>query len=469
MRSLLPKALIARIGVIVVGVILLIQLLALGVFLWSEAHDSGRLLAFSIRHRMAAALLLVESSSPQDRGLIVFAVNSPTLGMAVFEDAPFEEGERGRSIRRFTRALTSPGSPFRGREVRLRTVDQERHVQIAPRRIPRDIPDLERTGSPTAPPDLLPSQRKIEIATMLRDGTWVLFRLPAEEPSIWWAARMVLWIGATFLILSLLAFLALRRLARPLRELASHAERLGTDLETPPFPETGPSEVLAAARAFNLMQQRLKRHLNDRTIMLAALSHDLRTMLTRLRLRAEFIEDDEQRQKAARDLDDMHIMLETSLDFARGEALREAMISTDLAALVRTALDDLGDQGHEVSYHGPDHLVLRCRPVALRRALDNLLQNALAYGDVAEVTMIERAASIAIEIGDRGPGIPAEERERVFDPFYRLEVSRSRDTGGAGLGLAVARSIVRGHGGEIVLEDRAGGGLLVRLTLPAAP
>ncbi len=456
----LPKGFGARVGVILIGVILTVQLAALGVFLWREADAGSRLFQFSSGHRMAAALRLIEASPPLERRLAVLAVNSPTLGVSIYSDPPFESSEQGDFSRRVLRAIGRQQSPFRGREIRIRLNDEERGPERL--RLLRKTRGLE----PGEAPDLLPSRRKLEIATRLDDGQWLVFRIPAEATSLRWAAQLVLWIGVSFAALSLLAFLAIRRMARPLRELATHAERLGTNLETPPMKEGGPSEVVAAAHAFNLMQSRLKRYLDDRTRMLAALSHDLRTMITRLKLRAEFIDDRDQQAKAIRDLDDMQTMLETSLTFARDEARSEALAATDIAALVRAALDDLNDQGHVTDYSGPEHLVHACRPVALRRALDNLLLNAVTYGGNAEVQLRKREGDIILEIADRGPGIPKSERDKVFDPFYRLESSRSRETGGTGLGLSVAQSIVRSHGGEITLDERTGGGLLARVTLP---
>ena len=200
--------------------------------------------------------------------------------------------------------------------------------------------------------------------------------------------------------------------------------------------------------------------------MLAAVSHDLKTMLTRLRLRAEFIEDGEQKEKAAADLDEMQAMLEATLSFARDDAADERPVPVDLAAMLQSLTADLADAGRAASYDGPDRLALRGRPVALRRVFENLLDNALRYGGEAGVSLRQAEGRVEARIDDRGPGIPASLRERVFDPFFRLESSRSRDTGGSGLGLAVVRAIVQRHDGDIALEDRPGGGLRVRVALP---
>ncbi len=228
----------------------------------------------------------------------------------------------------------------------------------------------------------------------------------------------------------------------------------------------GPTEIREAADAFNQMQRRIRRFVEDRTRMLAAVSHDLRTMLTRFRLRAEYIDDDEQRAKALADLAEMQAMLDATLSFARDDASAEPRTSVDLSSLLQTLCDDLADAGQPVAYDGPHRVTLACRPAALGRALANLIDNAVKYGGEAEVGMSDGADEVVIRIADRGPGIADSDREKVFAPFFRIEESRSRETGGTGLGLALARNIVRGHGGDITLEDREGGGLVAHVALP---
>lgn len=214
------------------------------------------------------------------------------------------------------------------------------------------------------------------------------------------------------------------------------------------------------------MQARITRLVADRTLMLAAVAHDLRSALTRLRLRVELIEEEAQRDRAVADLEAMEQMLDETLAFARDEAADEGREPTDLAALLQTLVSDVSDAGGQAVYEGPDRLTALVRPVGIRRALTNLIDNAVRYGGRAEVRLQAEPRRIEIIIDDRGPGIPPERRDDVFRPFLRLEPSRSRATGGSGLGLAVARSIVRRHGGEIGLEDRPGGGLRVRVGLP---
>ncbi|MEJ2122144.1 MAG: ATP-binding protein [Alphaproteobacteria bacterium] len=300
----------------------------------------------------------------------------------------------------------------------------------------------------------------------LTDGSWLSFSVPERmhgppRPGTFLATIAVIALGAIGL-----AVLVSRRVTRPLRRFSAAAARLGTDVDAPPMDEAGPSEIREAAEAFNQMQRRIRRFVEDRTRMLAAISHDLRTMLTRFQLRADYIEDNEQRAKAVEDIARMREMLDATLSLARDDAAAEPTTAVDLSSLLQTLCDDLADAGHTVAYAGPDRVTLAGRPVALGRAVANLIDNAVKYGGEAEVHLEERTADVVITVADRGPGIPAGQREQVFAPFFRLEQSRSRETGGTGLGLALARNIVRGHGGDITLEDREGGGLVARVVLP---
>lgn len=278
---------------------------------------------------------------------------------------------------------------------------------------------------------------------------------------------MYFWLGLAALLVAVVLVWGAHRMTRPLTAFAEAAARLGLDTEPPALPEHGSRELRQATRAFNRMTARIRRLVDDRTLLLAAVPHDLRTMLTRLRLRAEFIEDREQREMAAADLDEMNAMLDATLAFARDEAADERPVPVDLAALLRTLVEDLAGAGRPASCDGPRRLAVSGRPVALRRLVENLLDNALRYGGEARAALQRLdEGRVEILVDDRGPGIPEALRERVFDPFFRVDGSRSRETGGSGLGLAVVRAIVQRHGGTIRLEDRPGGGLRVRVILP---
>ncbi|UZR27783.1 ATP-binding protein [Methylococcus mesophilus] len=308
-----------------------------------------------------------------------------------------------------------------------------------------------------------------EVWVGLSDRTWLRFVIGGEEIGGLWPLRLAVSAGLMLIGIAALGVWAARKVTAPLGRFALAAERLGANVDAPPLREQGPGEIRQAAKAFNGMQARIRRLIDDRTLMLAALSHDLRTALTRLRFRTEFITDPEQRSKADIDLDQMQAMLQSALTFARDDAASEPTTRIDLAMLLQSLCDDLQDAGKTISYAGPVHLNYQGRPVSLRRAFVNLLDNALAYGREVEVTLGESGEAVEITVCDRGPGIPAAMREQVFVPFFRLEASRNRETGGVGLGLTVARTVVRRHGGEIILDDRPGGGLLVHIQLPLAP
>ncbi|MDQ4060613.1 MAG: ATP-binding protein, partial [Pseudomonadota bacterium] len=260
--------------------------------------------------------------------------------------------------------------------------------------------------------------------------------------------------------------LAVRRMARPMRRLAEAADRLGRGEAVEALPEDGPEETRRANIAFNRMRERLDRYVRDRTAMLAAVAHDLRTPITTLRLRAEFIDDEETRARILETLGEMQAMAEASLALARGDAAGEPTRPVDLAALVESVVEDVAELGHAIGFEPTPSIVLPCRSLALRRALRNLLENAAVYAGSARVRLEHDPEEVRIVVEDDGPGIPEADLERVFEPFVRLETSRSRETGGVGLGLAIARSTVRSHGGDIKLANRPEGGLRAEIGLP---
>jgi len=276
---------------------------------------------------------------------------------------------------------------------------------------------------------------------------------------------------STYLILFLisigvLAAIVARMAMRPLKHLAQAATELGNDIERPPLPERGAREIRQAAAAFNAMQSRIRMHIRQRSHILAAITHDLQTPLTRLRLRLEKVEDTELREKLIRDLSSMQGMVREGLDLARSMDSGEPMQKLDLDSLIDSVCADAVDAGQDVTAEGSTHAALMARPIALRRCLTNLIDNACKYGGFARVSAAREGDSLLIRIRDGGPGLPDTELEKVFEPFYRLETSRSRDTGGTGLGLTIARNIAEQHGGRIQLANPTNGGLEVVLILP---
>ncbi|MDA1098586.1 MAG: ATP-binding protein [Proteobacteria bacterium] len=305
------------------------------------------------------------------------------------------------------------------------------------------------------------------VSLLLRDGSWLNFVAPVESPEPFWSFRFALSMLVMLLAVGALSTLVAYHLTRPFGAFARAAHRLGTDVKAPPIPESGPAEMRHAIRAFNEMQKRIQRFVEDRTQMLAAISHDLGTPITRLRLRAELVEDEEQQSKVLSDLDDMEKMVSSALSFARDEADGEPHAMVDLRTLLQRVCNDMADAGHTIRLDiGDDAVPYGCRPAALRRAFTNLIDNAIKYGCQAHVSLSDGQDGVLVRIDDNGPGIPEKLQEDAFRPFHRLEASRSRETGGTGLGLTVARTILRAHGGDITLTNRSEGGLRVEVRLP---
>ena len=302
----------------------------------------------------------------------------------------------------------------------------------------------------------------------LGHGPWLNVAVGPRPGAPAWGAAFVAVFLLSALGIAAVAVIMGRRIARPMRRLAAAAGRLGRGEAVEDLSEVGPAETRDTVRAFNLMRERLDRYVRDRTAMLAAVSHDLKTPITSLRLHAEFVEDKETQARILAALDEMQRMTEDALAFIREDMQREETRTVDLHALLDSVAADLAELGHDIAVADTDRVLVACRASALRRALRNLMENAAAYGGRATARIERDDEAIRIVVEDEGPGIPERDLERVFEPFVRLEASRNRETGGSGLGLAIARSIVRGHGGDIRLANRADGGLRATVALPQA-
>lgn len=309
---------------------------------------------------------------------------------------------------------------------------------------------------------------KYAMAIALSDGSWVGFDTTQRSWGISRKARIFL--TTLFILLSsgIVAGVASRLLARPIQRFAGAAEKFGTESRAKLLKLSGPLEIREAAAAFNAMQDRIQQLVDSRTEMLTAISHDLRAPLTRMRMRGEFIDDPEQQRRLFRDVDEMQAMVQASLAFFRLDGQEEEPTWFELGELINTVLDDFRDLGQTVDFPEQQQLAYLGRPFALKRVLTNLVDNAVKYGASALVTLHTRERQIVITIDDAGPGAPPELLPKLFQPFYRMEPSRNRATGGFGLGLASARSIVRSHGGELTLENRQPHGLRATVTLPFA-
>ncbi|NWC91472.1 MULTISPECIES: ATP-binding protein [unclassified Pseudomonas] len=300
----------------------------------------------------------------------------------------------------------------------------------------------------------------------LTDHSWLTLNASSRSWGLPEGLRSLVVLVLVLLSTALVTWVATRRLARPLQDFAQGVRRFGADFRAPPIEPVGPHEIRQAILAFNGMQAQLQHFIQDRTQMLAAISHDLRAPLTRLRLRGEFIEDADQQHRLFRDVDEMQAMISTALEFFRDDARLEQATQLDLAELLQTLIDDYRDQAIDITFNGPQRLVYFGRPLGLKRVMTNLLDNAIHYGLAPEVELQQSPGRVTVRVLDRGPGIPVEQHEQVFLPFFRLEGSRNKSTGGVGLGLSTARAIVLEHGGTLTLENRPCGGLAAVVVLP---
>jgi signal transduction histidine kinase len=450
MIRFLPQSLIGRtLAILLIG-LAVSHLANFAIFAWNRAEAIKSIGGHQLAERIAAAALGIEEIPPTDRPYLLRSLSAPGLRLNWSSDA-----------------LPGLGEPH---GAALIVVDEIRAHMGRPASVlasvgPRDFwgrGDMHRMMR-----NLDPSEEKwLKIAVGLKDGSWLIAQSPFDFESRIGRPNFLFPFLSVSLIALALTLWAAMRATRPLAIFARAAQRLGTDIDAPPLDENGPSEVQRAAKAFNEMQERLKRFVGDRTRMLAAISHDLRTPITRMRLRAEFIEDEETRAKMEADLAEMEAMISAALGFARNEASDEPRGPLDLSALLKQIVEDVREAGGDAHYEGPPSAPFTGAPTALKRAFANLAENAVKYGDQVKITLSDLGSRIDIFFDDGGPGIPEAEHENVFRPFHRLEGSRSRETGGVGLGLAVARSILRAHGGDIALENRPEGGLRAKATLP---
>jgi signal transduction histidine kinase len=450
-RRLLPDSVASRTAITVVLALILAQVVSALIYFTDRGAGPPVHNMRVLSERVAAIVALVESTAPGERNRVVKALDDPVLGVAWRPDPPRPPSKRSVPLELLRHRLAmAMGDP-----------DHRRPIWV----------DLRFDHPPITPPQgmEIPELRPhadLRIVVGLSDDTSLLFTTGDPPDGPFRLIRFALWMVGVVVVVAVLSWWASRRLTAPLARFAAAAERLGVEPDAPALKEDGPRELRAATQAFNTMQERLQRFVADRTQMVAAMSHDLRTPLTRLRLRAELVDDEDMQRRMLADLSDMQAMIDATLAFARDDAKREPRGPLDLAALLQSLCDDRVDAGLDADFEGPRHVTVLGRPVALRRAYANLIDNAIAYGGKAMVTLTATADGATVTVCDDGPGIPPHQLEKVFQPFYRVEGSRSRDTGGVGLGLSTARTILCGHGGDVTLANRPEGGLRATAFLP---
>jgi signal transduction histidine kinase len=364
-------------------------------------------------------------------------------------------------------AAVSPASA--SLEAAPRSEDQRAQGTISAH-LQRAVAILRPDSTGSVPPGIVYDQTRplvpYMLAVQLHDGSWLVFSVAKRTWGMPWANRWAIWLCFLAVSITVVTAFAARQFARPIEQLASAVRQFALNPRAPPIAETGPRELQQVIKTFNAMQAQIQKFVAYRTMMLAAISHDLRTPLTRMRLRGEFIEDQDQQARLFRDVDEMQSMVDEALAFFRDDATAEETTSFDLAHVLLTIANDYADQDVHIGYAGPAHAVYRGRPFALKRAFTNLIDNAAKYGRTPEIELCCEEMALGVAIRDRGPGIPPDALDSVFRPYYRVDKSRNRTTGGVGLGLTVAQAIIQGHGGEIVLKNRPDGGLEARIILP---
>lgn len=335
----------------------------------------------------------------------------------------------------------------------------------------RHAPSLARLNRTLGPDIRVVPLAGERVGVTMADGQkFSVSELSERRPRPFLGSPVFLTFLFAVITLTLLGLWAARVLAEPLSSFAKTAEEFSLSGTSTPLPERGPEEIRAVARALNRMRERISALVDDRTKMLAAISHDLRTPITRLRLRSEFIEDEGHRKHMLRDLDQMRAMLEAVLSFLRNDRRLEKLTLTDIATTLQLIADQFADIGHMVTYDGPSHAMAMARPDDLHRAVTNLVENAVKFGGEAAITLTMSESGAVIDVADTGPGISDAQKNAMLQPFVRGDDARNMDheAAGFGLGLSIARAIALAHGGELTLRDRQPQGLIVRITLPAA-
>ena len=474
MKRLLPRSLFARMVLILLSGLVVAQLLSFAVHWRERGEFISRSLGVRSAQRIGDIVKLLDTIAAGERGQIVNVLSSPPLRISLGEQ-PLEpvvtEPEKEEQAAQFAEILKrSLGDEF---PLAVQASDAPRRQRGRPGMGEGRGRWRQEGGGPGAaePGYPGPGMRRFAgvsfvVQAALHDGTLITFdsRQPAE--SVNWPYRLLLSLVVLLAAVIAVTLVAVRWVTRPLKTLAAAAQGLGEDINRPPLEETGPLEVSAAAHAFNTMQRKLAGFIAERTKIFTAMSHDLKTPITRLRLRAELLDDVELRAKFVKDLQEMEAMVSAALDFMRGVGQHEPPQPVDIMALLESLEADAREVGGDVSIEGTAQSAYRGHAQALKRCISNLIENAVKYGQRATIGVADSAAELVISVRDAGPGIAPEELERVFEPFYRLESSRNRATGGSGLGLTIARSIAQAHGGSLVLYNRTGGGLEAVLTLP---
>jgi len=471
--NLAPRSLFSRLVLVQLSVLVIALLISFGIHMHERGEALAQASGIQTAQRIADIVRLLDPLSPAERLRIVQAFSAPPLTISLdLKPLQAPQAEGGARTALFGAVLQR----FLGNEQQATVAVTETQLAVPAR--PHAPPGYLK-GPPADFAGMGPGaamhfgmqpgmQQGMSFVAQVRlkDGALVTFESRQPAQTAGWPYRLLASLAVLLIAVVAVSLLAVRWATQPLKALANAADELGRNLDRPPMAEQGPVEVVRAARAFNTMQERLTRYVRERAATLAAMSHDLKTPLNRLRLRAELLDDSEVKNKIAQDLAEVEAMVQSTLEFMRGGESTEKPQPVDVMALVESLAADAQVIGGTVAVEGAAARPYVGRPQALKRCLGNLLDNALKYAGAVSILVEDDEDRLIIRLRDNGPGIPEADLERVFEPFFRVEGSRSRDTGGTGLGLSIARNIAQLHGGSVSLRNREGGGLEAALTLP---
>ena len=468
---LLPRTLFARMVLVLLGGLVVAQFLSIAVHWRERGEFMLRTAGAHSAERVADIIKLLDTTPASERARMLAVLNAPPLRISLgaaeppVASDPALAGEAAQYEALLKEAL---GAAY---PLQVSVTEAHRFGPPGPPGGP-----MHHFGGPEiddGPPG--PGHHggmrgftalSFVVQTRLADGTTVMLDARRPQETMKLPYTVLASLAVLLVVVCAVTLFAVRWVTRPLKTLAAAAEDLGNDINRAPMDERGPLEVSRAARAFNAMQAKLAALISDRTRIFSAMSHDLKTPITRLRLRTELLDDPALREKFVQDLKEMEDMVGAALDFMRGLDRSETAQPVDITALIESIAADAREVGGTVNIEGAARLPYIGHPQSLKRCLTNLVDNAVKYGNSAVIAVEDGSTQLRICVRDQGPGIAAGDLERVFEPFYRVEASRNRTTGGSGLGLTIARNVARAHGGDLILRNRAGGGLEAELTLP---
>ncbi len=462
MRRIVPTTLRGQLVLIILATFIVVQSISLWLFVDERSLAVRAALGLEAAGRAANVVRLLEAAPEDLRPKILAAADSPLVQFSLADEASvdhLDHGGDGTIMARIERFLESDG------------IDHDIRVELHQLGQPEQIKGIEDLSPEMAEMhkqmmglDLTSVEMKLAIS--LQDGQWLNVSTRFHRPPLQWPWISTASYGLATLIIMATVWIALSQLTDPLRKLATAAERFGRGENPADLPEQGPEELRRLTAAFNEMQKRLTRFVSERTRLLAALGHDLRSPLTAMRVQSEMVDEQETRDRLVAIIAEMQEMVDSTLSFARGMVTSEQTRTVDLPDFLNNLVSESVAVGGDATVKTEPGLKVRIKPVAMRRALRNVIENAIRYGKSAKITAGSAGNLVHICIKDQGKGIPAADLERVFDPFVRVEKSRNLETGGTGLGLSIARTVIHAHGGEITLSNPTGGGLEVHITLP---